>query len=127
MSCLSNCQWTYHNAHTHLKKVERRTQEDHNNDVRDEVRPYLLQYDDEALGQGSTRARLLWLNQMESAREAKAAEMRRQKQREKEHWNRNFQEAKEGGLDDRVRSNLSKRQKEISSLDDDSSCKNNNG
>ena len=67
------------------------------------------------------------MNQMKSAQKAKAAEMRRQKQREKERWNRNFQEAKEGGLDDRVRSNLSKRQKESSLLDDDSSCKNNNG
>ena len=38
-----------------------------------------LQFDAEALGQGSHRAHLLWLNQIESAREAKAAEMRRQK------------------------------------------------
>eukprot|EP00956_Cyclotella_meneghiniana_P018968 scaffold32061_cov39-Cyclotella_meneghiniana.AAC.3 len=142
MLCLSNCrwQWKYHNTHTHLKKVEGRNQEDQNN-VRDEVmalfdeqhgdlrscHQYLLQHDYEAFRQGSTRECPLWLNQMKSAQEAKAAEMRRQKQREKERWNRNFQEAKEGGLDDRVRSNLSKRQKEISLLDDDSSCKNNNG
>ena len=110
MLCVSHRQWTYRNAQTHLKKVEGRTQEDHDK-VRDEVRALLavqpgdllpchqqlLQFDAEALGQGSTRARLLWLNQMESAREAKVADLKRQKQREGARW---FQEAKKGGLND---------------------------
>ena len=95
MLCVTHRQWTYRNARTHLKKVEGRTQEDHDR-VRTEVRDllavqpedllpehrHLLDFDAEALGQGSTRDRLLWLNRMEAAKEAKLAVNRRRTQHE---------------------------------------------
>ena len=140
MLCVTHRQWTYRNARTHLKKIEGRTQEDHDR-VRNEVRAllavqpedllpthrHLLQFDAEALGQGSTRDRLLWLNQMESAREAKLAASRRQKQKEKDRRNTSSRRDEEGGLEDRERSNLSKRQREGTSLANRSSSELNNG
>eukprot|EP00956_Cyclotella_meneghiniana_P034271 scaffold103019_cov84-Cyclotella_meneghiniana.AAC.1 len=140
MLCVTHRQWTYRNARTHLKKIEGRTQEDHDR-VRNEVRAllavqpedllpahrHLLQFDAEALGQGSTRDRLLWLNQMEAAREAKIASSRRQKQQEKDRRNTSSRRDEEGGLEDRERSNLSKRQRGGTSLATRSSSEINNG
>eukprot|EP00956_Cyclotella_meneghiniana_P022235 scaffold41755_cov46-Cyclotella_meneghiniana.AAC.1 len=40
MLCVTHRQWTYRNARTHLKKIEGRTQEDHDR-VRNEVRALL--------------------------------------------------------------------------------------
>ena len=71
--------------------------------------------------------RLLWLNQMESAREAKLAASRRQKQKEKDRRNTSSRRDEEGGLEDRERSNLSKRQREGTSLANRSSSEHNNG
>ena len=48
-------------------------------------------------------------------------------QREKDRWNVSLQEDKEGGLEDRQRSNLSKRQKEGTSLARRTSSEVNNG
>jgi hypothetical protein len=73
-------QWVYRNASVHIKLVEGRTQEEHRQ-VMDEVRKLLdvdpeellpchrdmLQEDFHHLGEGSTTAWLLWLDNIESA------------------------------------------------------------
>ena len=122
-----------------MKKVEGRSLEE-NEKVRDEVRAILsvqpedllpchhelLRFDLEALGSGTTRERILWLNRVKSTIAAKKALDKKQKRIEKRQASRSGGSDK-GGLDDRERGNLSKTEKRHAELDKDASCELRNG
>ena len=77
---ITHRQWTYRNARVHLKKIEGRTEQEHE-EVFDEVRHMmlldpvellpkhqrLLEVDFAKLGEGSTEDRLRWLDHIEMA------------------------------------------------------------
>ena len=141
MLCVSHRQWLYRNARVHLKKVEGRSLEDHEK-VRDatremlDVQPddllpchqHLLKIDYEALGSGSTRDRLLWLNKMEAAIASKRATVRQATQRRnRRRRGSGHRVSLSGGLHDSDRSNLSKKEKEPAAPGVESGRENRNG